>query len=105
MRNDPGRDSLDAWKPTGRARGCLQRAASIAGDDHQFLWRDPDFCGGGSAVFAQTARIISSIAQPKPLINLSKFHNPFMQFLLHAHTERLLFIIFDLYASNLGNII
>jgi hypothetical protein len=66
MRNDPGRDSLDAWKPTGRARGCLQRAASIAGDDHGFVWRDPDFCGGGSAVFAQTARIISSIASLSP---------------------------------------
>ena len=24
--------------------------------------------------------------QPKPLINLSKFHNPFMQFLLHYGT-------------------
>jgi len=46
MRNDPGRDSLDAWKSSGRAGGCLQRAASIAGDDHVFLWRDPDFCGG-----------------------------------------------------------
>jgi len=66
MRNDPGRDSLDAWKHTGRARGCLHRAASIAGDDRGFLWRDPDFCGGDSAVFAQAARIISSIASLSP---------------------------------------
>jgi len=66
MRNDPGRDTLDAWKHTGRARGCLHRAASIAGDDRGFLWRDPDFCGGDSAVFAQAARIISSIASLSP---------------------------------------
>jgi hypothetical protein len=89
MRNDPGRDSLDAWKPTGRAGGCLRRAASIAGDDHGFLWRDPDFCGGGSADFAQIARIIFEYCQPKPLINLTKFHNLFMQFLLHARAARL----------------
>ena len=47
-----------------------------------FLWRG--FCS-----FCANRTYYFEYCQPKPLINLSKFHNLFMQFLLHARTERL----------------
>jgi hypothetical protein len=59
----------------------------------------------GVLQFLRKPQVLFRVLSAKPLINLSKFYNLFMQFLLHTHTEKLWYNTFDLYASNPGNII